>query len=755
MHKQLAMTDSLSSLVQYVKGIGPKRAAALRSVGVQTVRDLLYFFPRDYLDLSRLEKIGSLRRLAASGQYVTAIGTVRAFDLIGRYPKQRFIVVLGDETGTIRLVFFKNLQYFKKAFSVGEALAVSGKPSLYHHQLQIVHPDFDRLETDEKGEGTASTLLHTKGIVPVYRSNATLSKASLETKAIRRIVKGVFDQFLTSEESIREFLPDSIIKKHKFLSVREALQQIHFPSSQRLLHEAQRRLKFDELFFLQLLLAVRRSLLNNHQDGISCTVESKLARRLVDSLPFRLTRAQVRVIREIAEDMRSSRSMNRLLQGDVGSGKTIVALTAMLIAADNGYQSALMAPTEILAEQHFHTLKQFLAPLNDEVGIRLLIGGQREKLRTDVVEDIRRGTAHIVVGTHALIQERVEFSKLGLVVVDEQHRFGVAQRLALREKGFLSHNRQAHPDVLIMTATPIPRTLSLTLYGDLDVSVIDELPLHRKPIKTLLKYESQRKSMFDFLRKEIAAGRQVYVVYPLVEESEKLDLKAATESFDYLREEVFPDLQVGLIHGRMSADEKDTIMAAFKQNRIHILVSTTVIEVGIDIPNATVMVIEHAERFGLAQLHQLRGRVGRGAEQSYCILVAPNWMARMSRFSSANVRSPLLGIDQSLSDEVEVQERNKAAVRLNTMLQTTDGFKIAEVDLRLRGPGDFFGSKQSGFPELTIADLLTDTAVLAVARQEAFSLIERDPTLTSPEHKQLKLYFQQHYRQYAPYLFAS
>lgn len=759
--------SQLTSPVQYLKGIGPKRAAALKAAGLQTVRDLLYYFPRNYLDLSRVEKVNNLRRVADADQYVTVIGTVRTFDVVGRHPKQRFVVILGDESGTVQLVFFKSLQYFKKSFTVGDTLAVSGRVSIFQNRPQFVHPSIDWLKTndDDEGETDFVGFLHTGGIIPRYPSSEVLQKVNLDTRGFRRIVKTALDQFL---ESVEEFFPENILQRHKFPSLREALQQVHFPESYERLAEAQCRLKFDELFFFELLLALRRKIIKVESPGIAFAVESKLARGLVDSLSFKLTKAQVRVIKEIAEDMRSNKPMNRLLQGDVGSGKTIVALTAMLIAIENGYQVALMAPTEILAEQHFRTLKQFIGDL--PVNLRLLIGGQREKLRTDILEDVRRGTAHIAVGTHALIQEHVEFAKLGFIVIDEQHRFGVAQRLALREKGSLPQKQTIHPDVLIMTATPIPRTLSLTLYGDLDISVIDEMPLHRKQIKTMLFYESQRKKIVAFLREELAKGRQAYIVYPLVEESEKLDLKAATESYRYLQEEVFPEIRMGLIHGRMSSSEKDAVMEAFKNKQIHILVSTTVIEVGIDIPNATCMVIEHAERFGLSQLHQLRGRVGRSVEQSYCILVAPDWMARLR---PANLRPPkdlspqgdfggqarlthhsFHNTHHPTDGDEELRERHKAEVRLKTLLQTTDGFKISEVDLQLRGPGDFFGTRQSGFPELRIADLLTDGDILGLARQEAFGVIQQDPHLRFPDHERLRQHLHEQYRQYLPFLHA-
>jgi ATP-dependent DNA helicase RecG len=718
----------LETSVQYIKGIGPRRAGALKKLGIHTVRDLLHYFPRDYLDLSRVETISGLRRLVNSDQYVTVVGTVRTFDVVGRPPRQRFVVILGDNSGTVQLVFFQSIRFFKKSFHVGETIAVSGKVGAFQNRPQFVHPSIDRIappaddKSEEDHEERRQDLLHTGGIVPKYSSSEELQKVNLETKGFRRIIKAALDQF---SDAVEEFLPDDIVQRNGILQRREAVKQIHFPDDHDRLHEAQRRLKFDEFFALEILLALRRKIVKVESRGIAFSVESKLARMLVDSLPFKFTKAQVRVINEIAEDMKSSRPMNRLLQGDVGSGKTVVALTAMLIAINNGYQAALMAPTEILAEQHFRTLARLAGAL--PVNVRLLIGGQREKLRKDILDDVRRGSANIVIGTHALIQEGVDFARLGLIVIDEQHRFGVAQRLALREKGFGDRD-SVYPDVLIMTATPIPRTLSLTVYGDLDISIIDEMPPQRKAIKTILKYESQRSSVYRFLKDEIARGRQAYVVYPLIEESEKLDLKAATESHKHLQGEIFPELTVGLIHGRLPSDEKDSIMGRFKAGEINILVSTTVIEVGIDVPNASVMVIEHAERFGLSQLHQLRGRVGRGVEQSYCVLVAPNWIAGARR-------REFQGEDEQL----------KVVKRLETMLQTNDGFRIAEVDLELRGPGDFFGTRQSGLPEFRIANLLTDGKILNDARREAFRLIDDDPHLRSPRHAAFRRHLFQTY----------
>jgi ATP-dependent DNA helicase RecG len=718
-------SDGLNTPIQYLKGIGPKRASALKSAGVETVRDLLYYFPRDYLDLSTVVPIAHLR--SYNEQYVSIVGAVKSFDVIGRLPRQRFELRLGDATGVMPLVFFRSLQYYRDAFTVGETIAVSGKVTMFRNKPQMVHPSIDRLSTDTDDEEGKEGFLHTSGIVPKYSSSEDLRTVHLDTKGFRRILKSAVDQYI---EFVNEFLPQGLKERLTLLPLKDALRTIHFPESHASLENSRRRLKFDELFLLQLLLALRKTKYHIEQPGIAFNVESKLARKLVDSLPFKLTKAQVRVIKEIAEDMKPSKPMNRLLQGDVGSGKTIVALLAMLIAIENGYQTAFMAPTEILAEQHFRTMAKLLNNL--PVNIRLLVGGQSKRLREDVLEDIRRGTANIVVGTHALIEEGVDFANLGFIVIDEQHRFGVSQRLALKEKGIQSHGQIVHPDILIMTATPIPRTLSLTLYGDLDVSTIDELPKNRRPIKTILKIETQRQSVYKFIREEVQNGRQVYVVYPLIEESEKLDLKAATEGYEHLRKEVFADLKIGLLHGRMSSDEKDKVMESFVTGEINILVATTVIEVGIDVSTASVMVIEHAERFGLSQLHQLRGRVGRGVEQSYCILMAPNWMSNLVKRSS-----------QVTMIDGEETERAKVERRLATMVETTNGFKIAEIDLELRGPGDFWGTRQSGLPELHIANLLTDNEILTLARREAFNLITNDPHLRHPDHQTLRTYFRE------------
>jgi ATP-dependent DNA helicase RecG len=712
------------SPLQYVKGIGPKRAAALEELGVHSVRDLLHYFPFDYLDRSSIVKIRDLRKFVDADKPVTVIGEVFRQELRRSRKTNRlvFFLTLKDETGTVTCVFFQGVQWYKDAFEQGELLAVSAYPDFDKlGRLQFTHPEFDRLKgAEEEDEPDWGKLFNTGSIIPKYSSSADLTSIGLDSRGFRRVIRNALKSHLNTVE---ETIPEEIRSRIGLLPLRAALEQIHFPSQSENLAAARKRLKFDELFFLQLMLAYRKRRIGQETKGITYTIESDLARTLAERLPFALTKAQRRVVNEIAGDMKSSRPMNRLLQGDVGSGKTIVALLAMLVAVDNGYQVAFMAPTEILAEQHFRTLAGYLEDL--PVTVRLLVGGQKKKLREDVLEDIHSGRANLVVGTHALIEENVKFAKLGFVVIDEQHRFGVLQRATLREKGF-------NPDVLVMTATPIPRTLSLTVYGELDVSVIDEMPASRKPIKTGLRTEADKGKVYQFVRKEIERGRQVYIVFPLIEESEKVDLKAATIEFEHLRSSVFPDHRLGLIHGRMKSDEKDDIMMRFKAGEIQILVSTTVIEVGIDVPNAAIMIIENAERFGLSQLHQLRGRVGRGADQSYCILIGNyGWFDEHRK---------------GLKPGDVKKEKINAQTRLETMVQTTDGFTIAEVDLRLRGPGEFFGIRQSGLPEFRLANLIEDGDLISLARKEAFALVDRDPQLRSVGHQSLRRHFEERYK---------
>lgn len=647
----------------------------MQNAGVVTIGDLLQYYPRRYLDRSNIVPIGKLR----PEQTATVVGKI-VTQGVKKGARSRFVVLLSDDSGFLSCVWFAQIPYWQKLFKVGQTLAVSGKIG-YFGGLQIVHPEFDLIS--DSGEDHEDEFLHTGKIIPLYPSSEALSRVGFDSRGFRRAIRNLFRNL---DSPIEDSLPDSIVHQQQLISLDAAFRNIHFPGDFEKLQQAKTRLKFDELFFLEFVLAYRKHKISQQQKGIIFEKVGDRLKTLVDQLPFELTEAQKKVIREIRSDMKKSHPMYRLLQGDVGSGKTIVALVAMLIALENGYQAALMAPTEILAEQHYFTFRSWLEHM--AVNVKLLIGGQRKVERETILAAIETGECEIVIGTHALIQEHVNFHRLGLVVIDEQHRFGVAQRQILTEKG-------ENPDVLIMTATPIPRTLSLTVYGDLDVSIIDEMPEGRLPVRTSWRYENKRKEIYEFVRSKILQGQQAYIVFPLVEESEKLDLKAATESYEMMSSDIFPDFKLALLHGRMKSDEKDGVMAAFKRGEIQILVSTTVIEVGVDVPQAAIMVVEHAERFGLTQLHQLRGRVGRGTEQSYCILIA---------------RPPVT---------------EDALTRLNTMISTNDGFKIADVDLQLRGTGEFFGTRQHGMAEFKIADPLHDTALLEKARKIAFEIIDK------------------------------
>lgn len=709
--------------LQYIKGVGPKRAAALESAGIHSVADLLYYFPRGYLDRSQIVRIADLRSAVNNGEPVTVFAEVYRQEArrTRRSNRLMFFLTVRDDSGFLTCVWFEGFRWLKDAFEVGEFLALSAVPSFDKiGRPQFVHPQFDRLKRTEEDEPDWSTLFNTGGIIPKYRSGAELENVGLDSRGFRRIIRSAVDHHL---EHISETLSPEILRRNGLIDLSSAIRSIHFPQSVEDLESARRRLKFDELFFLQLMQALRRRTLKQKAKAAPYAKESALSARLLGSLKFTLTGAQKRVLQEIGADLESPHPMNRLLQGDVGSGKTIVALLAAMRAVESGMQVAFMAPTEILAEQHFRSLEEFLR--NIPVAVRLLLGGQRKKLREDILEDIRSGSAQIAVGTHALLEEGVAFSRLGFVIIDEQHRFGVVQRAALREKGI-------NPDVLVMTATPIPRTLAMTLYGDLEISVIDEMPANRKPVRTALRLEGQKDRVYEFVREEIERGRQAYIVFPLIEESEKLDLKAATQEYEQLSQKVFPEFRAGLIHGRMKTEEKDDVMKKFKSGTVQILIATTVIEVGIDVPNATIMIINDAERFGLAQLHQLRGRIGRGVEQSYCILLANyGWYA-------ANPGGRNAGEIRS--------EQEHARTRLDTMVQTSDGFRIAEVDLKLRGPGELFGTRQSGIPELRIANLAADGDLIALARREASDLIANDPHLRHPSNECIRSHFEKEFR---------
>ena len=670
-------------------GVGPRRAEPLREAGVETPLALLRYYPRRYLDRSTITPI---RRLA-SGQTATVVGTVEGKNLVpARGGRSRFEIRVTDASGgTLKCVWFRGANWVQRVFKVGERVAFHGKAEQYGRTMSMAHPDFDKLESD-------AAALDTGRIIPLYPGGAALERVGMNSRSFRRIIYATFKEHGLE---LPEILPEWIRQRGEVIDGRVALRAIHFPRDQGELAQAIRRLKFEELFFLQLLLAMthqRRQAVAGPPFG----PPGELARRFREEvLPFQLTGAQTAAIADIARDTASGRQMNRLVQGDVGSGKTVVAVAAMMQALDSGFQSAFMAPTEILAEQHYANLKGYLEPLG--VRVHLLIGGQRKALREEILADIASGEAAVAVGTHALIEEKVEFANLGLAIVDEQHRFGVEQRARMFRKG-------PKPHMLLMTATPIPRSLAMTVFGDLDVSVMNERPAGRKPIETQLYSEKRRDEAYDFLKTQLREGRQAYVVYPLVDESEKLDLKDAESGFRELQERFRP-YRVDLVHGQMLSYEKEEAMHRFKAGESDILVATTVIEVGVDVPNASVMMIEHAERFGLSQLHQLRGRVGRGADQSYCLLMA------------------------------DFKRTAVAEERLEAMVRTEDGFEISEIDLKLRGAGDFFGTRQSGVAEFKLADLVHDQDLLRLAREIAFEVASRDPQLQDPDHQALCHHF--------------
>ena len=675
---------SLETSVQYVKGVGPRLAGALGKLGIFSVQDLLHHFPRRHEDRTQFARIARLEH----GQQVTVSGTVLGAENVKtRGPLALTKVVLDDGSGAVALTWF-NQKYRKDQFLKlrGRKVVAYGTVQADRWGFQIANPEWELYSED-------ADPLSSGRWAPVYALTEGLFQSHL-----RKAVRNAIDTYVPA---IEETLPEETRNRLDLLNLRDAIRSIHFPESEAALGAARKRLVFEELFLLQLALAMRKHGIEAPGRGIQFTTPENLDQELREILPFELTNAQKRVICEIAGDMARPICMNRLLQGDVGSGKTVVALAAMLIAVKNGYQAALMAPTEILAEQHYLGISGLVGKL-DVLGVHvdLLTGSLRAKQRQEALGRIASGQTQIVIGTHALIQEGVEFRKLGLVIVDEQHRFGVMQRAALMEKGLT-------PDMLVMTATPIPRTLTMTVYGDLDVSIIDELPPGRKPVKTHWKQIGDRRKVYQALRTIIDQGRQAYVVCPLIEESEKLQVRAATDLAEFLSNEMFPDLKVSLLHGQMKTDEKDAVMTAFRKGEIDILVSTTVIEVGVDVANATCMVIEDADRFGLAQLHQLRGRVGRGNEQSFCVLIC----------------------EGTSEDSIK---------RMQVMSATTDGFVIAEEDLKLRGPGEFYGTKQSGMAGLKIADIFKDIPILELAREEAFSLIDRDPDLSNPAFRALR-----------------
>ena len=690
--KQSINRKNLAAPLQFIKGAGPKLAEALAKKGIATVEDALYLLPNRYEDRRELRPVGKLR----PGMTEVFSGEVIAVENLQTKGGRRFFeVVVSDGSGTISLKWFNyNPVFMKRTWKPGRRGIFTGTVGQFGYQREVHHPDVEWLaEGDDPAALLARDPLNFGRIIPVYPLTE-----GLHQKTLRKVMKEVVEGFASAAE---DAIPVSVIARHGILPLSEALRSAHFPAPDADLQslnegktQAHRTLAFDEFFYLELGLALKKRGVAL-EEGISFSVNHTYTKPLTRLLPFQLTNAQRRVLTEIKEDMMAPHPMHRLVQGDVGSGKTIVALMAALVAVENGYQVAIMAPTEILAEQHYLNIHRWC----DELGVRvtLLTSAMKGKAKTEALEAIASGGARIAIGTHAVIQDKVEFERLGLGIIDEQHRFGVLQRGLLRKKG-------ANPDILVMTATPIPRTLAMTVFGDLSLSVIDELPPGRTPIETKVVAESRRSQVYSIIRDEIGKGRQAYVIYPLVEETEKSDLKAATQMAEHLAKDVFPDLRIAILHGRMKPEEKEATMAAFKAHETDILVATTVIEVGIDVPNASVMVIEHAERFGLSQLHQLRGRVGRGSAKSRCILLASG----------------------KLSEDGEK--------RLRVMEATTDGFRIAEADLEIRGPGDFLGTRQAGLPEFRVASILRDGRLLEEARKEAFAIVERDPGLGLPEH---------------------
>ena len=683
---------TLITPIEYLKGVGPARAEVLKKeLGIYTFHDLLKYYPFRYIDRTQFHKISKLHADLPAAQ---VIGRLVQLEERGERRSRRLVGLFKDDTAMMELVWFQGISWLRKSLQVGAVYVVYGKPNVFNQDLSMTHPEMELYQRGAKEVGN----MH---LQPVYSSTEKLKKFALDSRGIQRLQEGLLE---TLSPQLQEELPDYLLDAHGLMGLRQALVAIHFPRDQQELTYAIHRLKFDELFFIQLKLLKNKLLHTERFKGHRFdVVGNRFNTFYTQHLPFSLTGAQKRVIKEIRRDTASGAQLNRLVQGDVGSGKTVVALMTMLLAVDNGFQACLMAPTEILAQQHYHSIKKLLGA--GLASVQLLTGSTPKKDRRVIHQLLEEGGLDILVGTHALIEDAVQFKNLGFVVIDEQHRFGVEQRAKLWRKNRIP------PHMLVMTATPIPRTLAMTLYGDLDISVIDELPAGRKPIKTLHLYESSRLRMFGFMKEEIGKGRQAYIVYPLINESEKMDLLYLEAGLETLRNEFpLPRFQISIVHGKMPVKDKEFEMQRFVKGETQIMVATTVIEVGVDVPNASVMVIENAERFGLSQLHQLRGRVGRGAEQSYCILMSGSKLSKDSK------------------------------LRLETMVRTNDGFEIAEVDLQLRGPGDLAGTQQSGVLNLKLADLTTDQALLAEVRNRVVQIFKDDPKLAASQNGRLREY---------------
>lgn len=683
---------SLITPIEYLKGVGPQKADVIKKeLQIFTIGDLLSYYPFRYIDRTVFHKI---RQLDADMYSAQVLGRLIGLKEIGEKKAKRLVGQFKDETGSIELVWFQSITWLQKSLKVGAVYVMYGKPSVFNGQISITHPEMEPYQAQAKNLGNMT-------LQPVYSSTEKLKKFNLDSKGIQKLQQTALE---TVFRQLPEQMPAYLLEKHQLMDQARATVAIHFPQSQEELTQAIKRIKFDELFYIQLKLLKNKQLNTKKFRGqIFSKVGDKFNTFFKERIPFPLTNAQKRVVKEIRQDTVTGAQMNRLVQGDVGSGKTVVALLTMLLAIDNGFQACMMAPTEILATQHFTGLKELLG--EDICNIKLLTGSTTTKQRRVIHEELENGTLDILIGTHALIEDKVQFKNLGFVVIDEQHRFGVEQRAKLWRKNSIP------PHMLVMTATPIPRTLAMTMYGDLDISVIDELPAGRKPIKTVHFFESSRLRMFGLMREEIAKGRQVYVVFPLIKESEKLDLLYLEAGLENIQREFpLPDYKISIVHGKMPVKDKDFEMQRFVKHETQIMVATTVIEVGVNVPNASVMVIENSERFGLSQLHQLRGRVGRGAEQSFCILMSGNKLSKEGK------------------------------LRLNTMVRTNDGFEIAEVDLELRGPGDISGTQQSGVLELKLANLATDQQLLSEARNSVIDIFKEDPEMIEERHTLLRQY---------------
>jgi ATP-dependent DNA helicase RecG len=684
------MNDFLDNDIKFLPGVGPKRAELLsKELNISTYRDLLYYFPYKYIDRTRFYKI---EELDPDLPFVQIKGVIDGYYSEGRGTGKRLVAEFSDETGTIKLVWFKGLKWIMDSYPPGKEFIIFGKPGVFNGAINLIHPEIEAAE--KKAERLFSAFQ------AQYSTTEKLKNNFITSKFISKLEGSLLKQI---DSRLSETLPSYIVSGYHLMDLNDAIHKIHFPSDQSGLEKARYRLKFEELFYIQLNLLRYKINRNSHCNGFVFKKVGDLFNMFYfNNLPFALTGEQKKVMKEIRKDLGSGKQMNRLLQGDVGSGKTLVALMAMLIAADNGYQACLMAPTEILAIQHFRSISSFLEGL--EIKVMLLTGSTKKSIRSSIEESLSTGILRILIGTHALIEDNVQFKNLGLVIIDEQHRFGVAQRAKLWEKN------TNPPHVLVMTATPIPRTLAMTLYGDLDVSVIGELPPGRVPVKTMHFTDPERNKVFAFMRKQISEGRQVYIVYPLITESEKMDYKDLEDGLDTItRAFPPPEYCVSVVHGRMTTPNKEMSMKLFREGKAQIMIATTVIEVGVDIPNASVMIIESAERFGLSQLHQLRGRVGRGADQSYCILMSSDKLSK------------------------------EAAARLEVMVRTNDGFEIAETDLRLRGPGDLEGTQQSGIPfDLKIASLGRDGQIIEYVRNIAEAILKKDPVLEDEKNRIMK-----------------